>query len=170
MDSLPPLYLPRKGSSEIAVCTPLVLRETCAERPLADKPATAAAYWREHVPGSNWFDPMKECAVVMLLNTRNRIMGHSLVSLGTLNQVLVEPRAVFRPAIIASAYSVILVHNHPSGDPTPSDSDIRATRDICRSGKMLRLELQDHLVIGEPGPGHPDGFLSFRERGLLAAY
>ena len=76
--------------------------------------------------------------------------GHQFLSIGTMDTVLVHPREVFRCAIIAAAAAIALIHNHPSGDPTPSEADIKVTRDLIRAGQLLKLELLDHVIIGNP--------------------
>ena len=76
-------------------------------------------------------------------------MGHNIVSMGGLDQVVVHPREVFRPALIAAAHSIIIMHNHPSGDPIPSDADIRVTRELIRAGRTLRVEILDHIIMGQ---------------------
>ena len=85
---------------------------------------------------------------MLLLNTRKRVKGHQLVSIGTMDTILVHPREVFRLAIIAAASAVIVMHNHPSGESTPSEADIKVTRDLIRAGQLLKLELLDHVIIG----------------------
>jgi DNA repair protein RadC len=92
---------------------------------------------------------MQEYFYVILLDTKNRITQENLVSIGTLNMSLVHPREVFAPAIEARACSVILVHNHPSGDPTPSYDDMALTERLVEVGKMVGIEVLDHIVIGE---------------------
>jgi hypothetical protein len=117
---------------------------------LCDTPAIAAAYWRNHIAKNAHFNPECECLAVLILNTRRRIKGHYLVSIGTIDTLLCHAREIFRLAIMASAHSLIIGHNHPSGDPTPSDADIRITRDLVRAGRLLKIEILDHLVIGQP--------------------
>jgi DNA repair protein RadC len=85
---------------------------------------------------------------VLLLDSKKRLIRHCQVSLGSLDAALVEPRDVFRPAITAGAPFIIVVHNHPSGDPTPSDQDILLTQQLCLSGKILGIEVVDHIIIG----------------------
>jgi len=85
-------------------------------------------------------DASTEKLYVIHLNTRARMLGWEEISSGTLDSLLIHPREVYRSAITANAHRVVLVHNHPSGDPTPSEADIRATRDIIRAGRLLRLE------------------------------
>ncbi len=128
---------------------------------LCDTPAKAVAYWHHHIVTSPWFTPDRECMVVFMLNTRRRIRGHHLVSIGTLDTVLVTPLSVFRAAVVANSAAVILCHNHPSGDPAPSEADIKVTRDLARAGQLLKIEVLDHLVIG-----HPE-FRSLRELSYL---
>jgi hypothetical protein len=95
-----------------------------------------------------YFNPECECFVVLMLNTRRRVKGHYLVSIGTMDALLVHPREVFRLAIMTSAAALVLAHNHPSGDSTPSEADIRVTHDLIRAGQLLKIEVLDHVVIG----------------------
>ncbi|MCC7376095.1 MAG: hypothetical protein IT581_15660 [Verrucomicrobiales bacterium] len=115
---------------------------------LCDTPDRAADYWRRHVVNHPYYDPERECFVILLLNTRRRIKGHQLITIGTMDTVLVHPREVFRLAVMTNASAIILAHNHPSGDPTPSEADIRVTRDLIRAGQLLKIEVLDHIVLG----------------------
>ena len=126
-----------------------------------DTPDRAAAYWRSNIPQADWFDPAKEAVVVLVLNTRRRILGHNLVTLGSLDTCLIEPLSVFRPVIVMAGRAVILTHNHPTGDPTPSASDIKTTRDLMRAGQLLKIEVLDHVIIGD------STYVSLRECGHL---
>jgi DNA repair protein RadC len=117
---------------------------------LCDTPDKAAEYWRTHVAKNPAFNPDVECMVVLMLNTRRRIKGQYLVATGTMDTLLVHPREVFRVAIMTNASAIILAHNHPSGDPTPSEADIRVTRDFIRAGQLLKLEVLDHIILGNP--------------------
>ena len=103
----------------------------------------------------------QEHLVVLLLNTRNQVVGRRTIYIGTVNSSAVRPAEVLRPAIRENAPSIIVVHNHPSGDPTPSPEDIAITRDLVAAGKLMDIELLDHLVIGQGGR-----FTSLKERGL----
>ena len=125
------------------------VRECVAPLHPLDTPQQAADYWHANIPCAPWFDPCKEALVVLVLNTRRRILGHNLVALGTLDSVNVHAREVFKPAIAVSAHALILMHNHPSGDSSPSDADIKVTRDLIRAGQLLKIELLDHVIIGE---------------------
>jgi len=120
----------------------------CIGSEIIDNPEQAVKYWRDNIPQAPWFDPMKEAFVVLVLNTRKRILGHNLVALGSLDTCPVVPREVFKPAIVLSAASIILTHNHPSGDPSASDADIKVTRDLIRAGQLLKIEITDHIIIG----------------------
>ena len=130
---------------------------------LCDTPDGVAEYWRRHIPAHPYFNPECECFVVLMLNTRRKVKGHYLVSIGTMDTLLVHAREVFRLAIMASAAAIVLTHNHPSGDPTPSDADIRVTRDLIRAGQLLKIEVLDHVILGNPNRS------SLRELGYFAA-
>jgi DNA repair protein RadC len=103
----------------------------------------------------------REHFLTVLLNARNRLIRKELISIGTLNGSLVHPREVFRSAILESAASLILVHNHPSDDPQPSADDLDITARIARAGEILGIELLDHVIICR------SGFLSFRQERLI---
>lgn len=138
---------------------------------LCNTPQVAAEYWRTHVVQHPYFNSAVECFIVLLLNTRRRAIGHNLVATGLNDTILVHPREVFRCAIVASAAAVVLMHNHPSGDSTPSEADIKVTRDLIRAGQLLKIEVLDHVVIGQPDPkGNGAGFTSLRELGYWAGY
>ena len=86
---------------------------------------------------------------MLLLNTRQRVKGHQLVSIGTMDTTLVHPREIFRLAILTAANAIIVLHNHPSGESSPSEADIKADRrDLIRAGQLLKMELLDHVIIG----------------------
>ncbi len=106
-------------------------------------------------------DKAKEHFKLILLNSRNRVIGISTISTGTLTTSLVHPREVFKEALTHSAASVILAHNHPSGDPEPSEDDLKITKKLVESGKILGIEVIDHIIIGK------NSFYSFREKGLI---
>jgi DNA repair protein RadC len=132
------------------------------EMDLCDTADKAAAYWRAHVTSHPAFNPEAECFVVLLLNTRRRIKGHLLVATGTLDTILVHPREVFRAAIVAAAAAVVIMHNHPSGEPQPSEADIKVTRDLIRAGQLLKIEVLDHVIVGAG-----DKRVSLRELGYF---
>ena len=103
----------------------------------------------------------REVFAVLLLNARHEMMRRVTVSVGSLNASIVHPREVFKPAVLASAASVVLVHNHPSGDPEPSEEDLSITRRLVNVGEMLGIAVLDHVVVAKRG------VISFRARGLL---
>ena len=104
---------------------------------------------------------VQENLVVLLLNTRNQVVARRTIYIGTVNSSAVRPAEVLRPAIRENAPSIIVAHNHPSGDPTPSPEDISVTRDLVAAGKLMDIELLDHLVIG-----HGGRFTSLKEKRL----
>lgn len=128
---------------------------------ICDTPETAAEYWRLNIATNPYFNPDCECFVVLLLNTRRRVKGHQLISIGTLDTILVTPREVFRAAVISAAAAIIIMHNHPSGEPNPSEADIRVTRDLIRAGQLLKIEVLDHVIVGNPN------YCSLRELGYF---
>lgn len=91
----------------------------------------------------------QEHFVIFCLNTRGGAIHRQLVSLGTVNANLVHPREVFYPAIVHNAHRVILAHNHPSGDSSPSDEDIGMTRRLVEAGRILGIQVADHVIVGE---------------------
>ena len=103
----------------------------------------------------------KEYVRGLYVNTRNRIIHDEIISIGSLDANIIHPREIFRPAIEYGAYAVIVAHNHPSGDPEPSPSDLKATRNLLQISKLLQIPLLDHIIIGEKS------YTSFSKRGLL---
>lgn len=103
----------------------------------------------------------RECFKVILLNTKNHVIRIDTVSIGTLNFCAIHPREVFKSAIKHSAGGIILVHNHPSGDCSPSQQDLDITKRLVEAGKLIGIEVMDHVIIGG------SGYTSFKERGLL---
>ena len=106
-------------------------------------------------------DKAKEHFKLILLNARNKILGISTISIGSLNASIVHPREVFKDAIMHNAYSVVLAHNHPSGDTEPSEDDLTITKRFLEAGKILGIEVLDHIIISK------NGFFSFKEKGLI---
>jgi DNA repair protein RadC len=103
----------------------------------------------------------KEMFMTLHLDGKNRIIAMDLVSIGSLNQSIVHPREVFKTALLSNAAAIICVHQHPSGDPTPSSEDISITRRLKEAGEIIGIRILDHCIIG-------DGeYLSFVERGLM---
>jgi len=109
----------------------------------------------------------RESLRVVLLDTRYQLMRVEEVSLGSMDQSIAHPREVFRPALIYSAFAIIVAHNHPSGDPTPSEADRRLTRRLKEAAELLQISLFDHIILGAPGAKGQPGYVSFRQIGLL---
>lgn len=103
----------------------------------------------------------REYLIVLNLNTKNRVTSLNTVSMGSLNSSIVHPREVFKPAILGNAASIIIAHNHPSGDPNPSKEDISITNRLKECGKLLGIELLDHIIVGE------NTYISFKEEGII---
>lgn len=103
----------------------------------------------------------KEILKVLILNTKNKVLQIKDASVGSLNSSIVHPREIYKEAIRKSANSIILVHNHPSGDPTPSGDDINSTKRIMEAGLILGIELIDHIIIGG------GNYVSLKERGFF---
>jgi DNA repair protein RadC len=105
---------------------------------------------------------------VLNLDTRNRLKGHPHeISRGILDSSLVHPREVFKPAIQGGCAAIVLVHNHPSGDPTPSAEDIRLTRQLIQAGQVVGIKVLDHMILGRRTPDQFRDFLSLRESGTV---
>lgn len=139
-------------------------QERCDESPVLDNPATVVSFMRERNRLKN-----VESFQVLLLNTRKKLIRADEISHGLLDTLLVHPREVFRAAIAANAAGVLLVHNHPSGDPTPSEADIKVTRDLIRAGQLLKIEVVDHVIIGRATAERSKDYSSLRELGYFYA-
>jgi DNA repair protein RadC len=132
------------------------------ESPVLDTPDAIAALLRDEAAGWN-----VERLQVVMLNTRRRLIRVETVSEGLLDQVPVHAREVYRRAIAANAHAIVLAHNHPSGDPLPSEADIRVTRDLHRAGHLLKIELLDHVILGRRTEQRPRDYVSLRELGYF---
>jgi len=132
------------------------------ESPVLDNPEAIVRLLREQ----NLVKSV-ETFQALLLNTRRRLIRVEDISHGTLDTILVHPREVFRSAIAANAAALVLVHNHPSGDPTPSEADIKVTRDLIRAGQLLKIEVLDHIILGRATQERPKDYASLRELGYF---
>jgi DNA repair protein RadC len=103
----------------------------------------------------------------VLLNAKLNLIAVEEVSRGLLDQALIAAREVFSPAVSRRAYAVVLIHNHPSGCPVPSEADIRITRSLKEASKVLDIPLLDHVIIGMPSAAYPEGWFSFKAAGYL---
>lgn len=120
-------------------------------------PADAAAVLFHYLEGAD-----REHFVALYLDTKHCITAVHTVSIGSLNATIVHPREVYKAALLANAAAVIVGHNHPSGDPTPSEEDLNVTKRLVEAGRILGIECLDHVVLGDRR------FVSFRERGFLS--
>jgi DNA repair protein RadC len=137
-------------------------RELQLEAPVMDTPERVADLLREE----NRLYEVEQFQA-LLLNTRRRLIRVERLARGTLDTVLVHPRDVFKLAIAANASAIVLVHNHPSGDPTPSEADIRITRDLIRAGQLLKIDVLDHVILGQRSMNRPQDYVSLRELGYF---
>ena len=124
--------------------------------PAIKSPEDMMRYVGEELKGK-----LKEHFQIILLNTRNQIIGKEEISVGSLNTSIVHPREVFKAAIAASAAAIILVHNHPSGDPQPSEDDIKLTKRLSESGLIMGIDVLDHIIICN------NKYLSLKSKGLF---
>ncbi|MDX9872961.1 MAG: JAB domain-containing protein [Clostridia bacterium] len=132
-------------------------RAVCFATNLVRTPQDAASILAGFLAGVD-----REHFVIMCLDTKNKVNALNVVSVGSLNAAMVHPREVFKPAILANAASIIMGHNHPSGNTTPSREDRELTGRLVEAGKLLGIEVIDSLIIGDDG-----NFLSFKEQGLI---
>jgi DNA repair protein RadC len=137
-------------------------RELQLEAPVLDTPERVADLLREE---NRLYDA--EQFQVLLLNTRRRLIRVERLARGTLDTVMVHPRDVFKLAITGNASAVVLVHNHPSGDPSPSEADIRVTRDLIRAGQLLKIDVLDHVILGRRSADRECDYVSLRELGYF---
>ena len=122
-------------------------------------PETIARYYMERLRHEE-----QELLFAMMFDNRNHLLGEHLVTKGTVNATLVTPREIFLEALRYRAVCLILVHNHPSGDPLPSDCDIEVTEQIFKAGELMGISLLDHIIIGD------QRYFSFRSQGLMKEY
>ena len=121
-----------------------------------DAPDTIARYYMEDLRYQK-----QESMKLLLLNTKSRLIGETDISKGTVNSAVISPRELFVEALQKDAVSIILLHNHPSGDPTPSREDILVTKRVFEAGRMIGVELLDHIIIGN------NCYSSMREQGIF---
>jgi DNA repair protein RadC len=148
------------GAARLLACLELARRASAwpvAERPVVSTPEDVVRLCATQLRGLD-----REHFWALVLSTKNRLLRMVEVSVGSLNASIVHPRELFKEAVRASAASIVVVHNHPSGDPTPSSADLQLTRRLVRAGEVLGIELLDHVVIGDGG-----AHVSLRQMGAL---
>jgi DNA repair protein RadC len=131
-------------------------RSIASDQPQFRNSASVATLLQAVLAGAD-----REHCLVVLLDRKNRLIGLNTVSIGSLTAAVVHPREVFKPAILANAASVIVAHNHPSGDPEPSQEDKLLTRKLALAGEALSIQVLDHLVLGQ------GRYYSFKDAGEL---
>ena len=132
-----------------------------------DKPENIVSYLVPQLAESVLFRPDVENLIVIHLSTRYQPIGYEVISNGVLDTLLIHPREIFKSAILANSASIVLAHNHPSGDPSPSEPDIKATRDLIRASKLMKIELLDHIILGSATPERVKDYASLRELGYF---
>ena len=156
-------YVTALKSARITVS---VVREDSHDAAPTDTPERLAEFWKTIIAEQPDHEADKESLVVVLLNARFRPFAWNRISLGTVDSCVAHPRDIIRPVIVGGAYGFALAHNHPSGDPTPSDADLRITRRMVEVSGLIQIRFLDHLIVGEPSPGR-QGYYSFREAGII---
>lgn len=128
----------------VAELTRRIAKRTAKDRMVMDSPETVAEYFMEDLRHKD-----KECFMLLSLDGKGALLSESVISMGTVNSSLASPREVFIEALKQRAVSIILLHNHPSGDPTPSQNDILVTQKMKSAGELLGITLVDHIIIGD---------------------
>ena len=143
------------------------LNDAPADNIIRETPELVVEYLRQQIANSIRYNPDTENLMLVALSVRRKPIGFEVITNGTLDTMLVHAREVFKPAIVLNAAAIIIAHNHPSGDPTPSEADIKVTRDLIRAGQLLKIELLDHIVLGRATPDRPKDYCSLRELGYF---
>jgi DNA repair protein RadC len=131
-----------------------------------DSPEMLYKFWHDVVAAQPDYEDDKESLVVVLLTTRLRPYAWHRVSLGTISEVMAHPREIMRPVIVGGAYAFALMHNHPSGDPSPSKADQQVTTRTRECADLFQVRFTDHVVVGKPAEGRYPYF-SFAEAGMI---
>lgn len=142
-----------KAVSEL---TRRIAKRTAKEKIVMDCPGSVASYFMEDLRHKD-----KECFMLLSLDGKGALIKESVISVGTVNLSLASPREVFMEALKQKAVSIILLHNHPSGDPSPSQNDIQVTRKMRQAGELLGVTLVDHIIIGD------NTYVSLNEENLM---
>jgi len=132
-----------------------------------DSPMAVFDFWKTIISQRPDFESEKENLITILVDIRFRPIAYNLVALGALNECVAHPREILRPAIVASAYGFVLSHNHPSGDPTPSDADRVLTSKVKQGAEFLQIAMLDHVVVGDESGSTANPFFSFKQAGMI---
>lgn len=158
-------WLEKVGSSEFKI---MRLQDAPLTETTLDAPETVFRFMNQHLAHSLAYRPDVENFMAVFVDSRQKVIGFEVISNGLLDTLLVHAREVFRSAIIMNAKAVVFVHNHPSGDPSPSESDVKITRDLMRAGQILKIEVLDHVILGRATSERSQGWASLRELGLMS--
>ena len=142
------------------------LEDFGGSRSILDSPEATFQFWKSVIETKPDFEADKEMVVAILLDAKLRPSAYHQVALGTVNECPAHPREIFRSVIVSAAYAFVLAHNHPSGDPNPSNADRTITRQLREGAEILQVRFLHHLIVGDPGVSAPP-FFSFRDAGLL---
>lgn len=153
-----------KGIGEVKAVQVLCLSEltkrlakaTAKDKLILNQPRTIAEYYMEEMRHQK-----QETVKLLMLNTKSKLLGETDISKGTVNASIISPREIFIKALDHHAVAIVLIHNHPSGDPTPSENDFRLTKRMQEAGRLIGIELLDHIIIGN------NCYISFAEEKLL---
>lgn len=140
----------------IAELSRRISKTAAAKRLHMNNPETIADYYMEDLRFTN-----QEVAVLLMLDTKNRLIGEKIISKGTVKAALISPREIFVEALASNAVNIILLHNHPSKDPSPSREDLLVTKRVKAAGDMIGINLLDHIIIGDKS------YTSLKEQGVL---
>jgi DNA repair protein RadC len=143
--NIPKLWVAKLNGNEFKI---IRLNDASTADTVLDNPDRIVRYLRPKLTHSLNYRPDVENMIIVHLSTRCRPIGFEIITQGTLDTLLVHPREVFKSAIVANSYAIVLVHNHPSGDPSPSEADQKVTRDLIRAGQLMKIEVKDHIVLG----------------------
>jgi len=145
--------------------TPVSVIREDPTREILDGPENVRNYWKNVIASQPDHDPTKEHLAVIIVNTRLRPFAWNLVSVGSAQECLAHPREILRPVIVANGYGFFLVHNHPGGDPSPSEPDRRTTNKMRAASKLMEIRFLDHIIVCDPA--YTPSYFSFAEAGLL---
>jgi len=151
-------------AAQIKACFEILKRLETQEKEISEDIAISSPKDVAKIAQSILKDKKKEYFLIFPLDSRNKIAKESIISIGTLTANLVHPREVFKEAISRNAVQIIVVHNHPSGNPEPSEDDLEITKRLMKAGEILGIDVIDHIIVAR------DGFVSFKEKGLLEKY
>lgn len=132
-----------------------------------DNPEALVEYLTAQLPGSVAYQPDVENLICVHLTVRKKPITWNVISHGIHDTLLVHPGNVFRTACLLNSAAIVVAHNHPSGDPTPSEADVKVTRDLIRAGQLMKIEVLDHVILGRATEDRPKAYASLRELGYF---